>query len=147
MILAKPVIPNKYWILRDSEDKIGNIEATSSGYSVKIHDTVRYFKTIPMVKKKVAIEFEQIQRKKQKPYVTEINGYPTEGKGYNAIYDVKQRLPLYTKEAKSKSWYAAGWYMVKVGSRWVEEYCPKLLTLKRHQFIGPAKSQQDLKFQ
>ena len=38
IILAKPVIENQFWILRKGEEKIGNIEATSDGFEVKIND-------------------------------------------------------------------------------------------------------------
>ena len=35
MIVAKPVIDNQYWILKQDNQKIGNIEASADGYVVK----------------------------------------------------------------------------------------------------------------
>ena len=57
MIEAKPVIDKKYWILKQDDRKVGVVEAEGDGYTVRINDQVGRFKTIPMVRKKVNIEF------------------------------------------------------------------------------------------
>ena len=46
MIVAKPVIPNQFWILKDGDHKIGNIEIAPGGFSVKIGDHVQSYKSI-----------------------------------------------------------------------------------------------------
>lgn len=145
--MAKPVIPNKFWILRDQDQKIGQVEANDQGYSVRIHGKVMQYKTMPAVKKHIEMDFETLKRSRQSLTVTEVNGYPIDGVGYNPVFDVKKRLPLYTKTVKSKSWYAAGWYMVKIGSRWEEHFCPKLLLLNRNRYVGPVRTQAELRMQ
>lgn len=144
MIVAKTVSPNQFWILRKDDKKIGNIQSGPDGYHVMINNTVHKYKTIHTIKKQISINFVPFQFEKPKKPTKSVNGYPTDTLAYNSMYDVKNRLPLYTKTKKSKSWYAAGWYMVKYGSRWREEFCPKLLTLRRQQFVGPVKSREDL---
>lgn len=146
MIQAKPVIPNQYWILTDGDKKVGQLQSQKDGYEVKILNKTENFRTIPMVKKNINITFETIKHRRADHRAREVNGYPTDCRVYNAVYDVQKKLPLYTKQPKSKSWYAAGWYLVKNGSRWVETFCPKLLVLKRTQYAGPVKSPEDLKF-
>ena len=56
MIIAKPVIPNQFWILKDGERKVGNIEIAPGGFAVKIGDNVQSYKTINTIKQKVKIE-------------------------------------------------------------------------------------------
>jgi hypothetical protein len=51
MIVAKPVIDNQYWILKQNNQKIGNIEASADGYVVKIQNQVSNYKTMPMVQR------------------------------------------------------------------------------------------------
>ena len=108
MIIAKQVLKNQYWILRDSDGKVGNIEATGSGFRVKINDNVQEFKTIRMVKQRLGFDFETPPRLPAQDQYT-VHGYSTGCRAYNAIYEVRQHLPLFTKTAKSKSWYCAGW--------------------------------------
>ncbi len=43
MIVAKPVIDNQYWILKQNNQKIGNIEASADGYVVKIQNQISKF--------------------------------------------------------------------------------------------------------
>ena len=144
MIVAKPVIPDQYWILRDGDVKIGNIQAEPGGFSVRIHDHVQKFKNLPTIKRKVAIDFERSPEKnKPKSAANEIYGYPTTHPPHNAIYDVRHQVPLWTREDRSKSWLAAGWYRVKQGRAWSVVECPKLIMLERYPYQGPFRSQQE----
>jgi hypothetical protein len=70
------------------------------------------------------------------------NAYPTREQAYNAIYDVKHQVPLWTREPRSKSWYAAGWYQVRQGRSWQVEFCPKLITLQRYAYRGPYYTEE-----
>ena len=146
MIIAKAVIPNQYWILRDDSGKVGNIEADpSGGFQVRINDQIQRFKTIGTLKKKVPIDFQSVERTKHRTTGNEVYGYPTTSKPFNAIYDVRHQVPLWTRDARSKSWYAAGWYLVRQGRRWTLEECPKLIMLERYEYQGPFYSSEEAK--
>jgi hypothetical protein len=147
MIVAKAVIPNQYWILRQDDRKIGNIEAGPDGYQVRIDNQVHRFKTIRMMKQRVPIDFEAPTQKKPAKLANEVNGYHTTGRPYNAIYDVRHQVPLWTREPRSKSWYAAGWYRVKQGRTWSVIECPKLIMLDRYQYQGPFRTQAEAESQ
>jgi len=97
MIIAKPVIPNQFWILKDGENKVGNIEAGPNGFAVKIGNQIQSYKTISTIKQKVAISFESINSTVVSTDKT-VHGYPTDGETHNAIFDVKHQVPLWTKE-------------------------------------------------
>jgi hypothetical protein len=141
-ITAKPVIKDQFWILRSADGKVGNIEATTDGYQVKIQDRIQKFKTISMVKQKIGIHFE-LATPGARTNERQVHGYPTTGRAHNPIYEVKTGLPLFTKTAKSKSWYAAGWYRVYQSRRWSVVHCPKLITLRRYQYHGPFRSAEE----
>jgi hypothetical protein len=57
------------------------------------------------------------------------------------MYDVRRKIPLFTKSEKSKSVYCAGYYVVKFDKGWVKSFCPKLITLERNDFKGPFKTE------
>jgi hypothetical protein len=140
MIEAKPVIPNRYWILKQDNRKVGQIEADDSGVTVKIQNRVAGYKTIRMASREANIEFTKLSS--VKPSANQVHGFEVTGRVYNPVWDVKHRLPLFTRDTKSKSWYAAGWYMVKQHRAWKAVQNPKLITLQRYQYQGPFHTQQ-----
>lgn len=141
-IIAKPVIDKQYWILKQDNKKIGIVEAVDGGFAVKIQNSVSRYKTIKMAGRDANIEFEPAMRTKKQPTNT-VHGFDVSGKIYNALWDVKHKLPLFTKEAKSKSWFAAGWYMVKQHRNWKLVQNPKLITLERYKYQGPFHSKEE----
>lgn len=139
-LLARPVIANRYWILRRDDKKIGEVEAVADGFTVKIDNRVMRYKTIRMAKRDANIEFEPAP-KTRKSTANTVHGFEVVGRVYNALWDVKNQLPLYTKSAKSKSWFAAGWYRVRQHRDWRVVRDPKLITLQRYEYQGPFHSQ------
>ena len=142
-LIAKPVIDKQFWILQDGNQKVGNIEACAGGYQVKINNQVAQFKTIRMAAQRVNIQFET----KNKPVTTKINqnlvhGFPASGRIHNPVWDVKMKLPIYTKTKKSKSWFAAGWYQIKKGRTWTVAQDPKLIVLQRYPYAGPFSNEE-----
>ena len=142
-IVAKPIIDRKFWILQENNRKIGNVEACPGGYQVKINNQVAQYKTIKMVEQRVHVRFEPATKTPPKSTTNLVNGYPVTGRVYNPVWDVPQKLPLYTKTAKSKSWFAAGWYRVKKGRRWTIIQGPKLILLQRYPYDGPFYNEQE----
>jgi hypothetical protein len=136
-LIAKPVIEKQFWILQENNRKIGNIEACNGGYQVKINNQVEQFKTIKLVAQRVNIQFEHSPKITKSRVGHEVHGYPTASKAYNGIWNVPNKLPLFTKTNKSKSWYAAGWYQVKQGRHWESVQDPKLIVLQRYEYHGP----------
>lgn len=143
MIVAKTIVPNQFWILQEGNQKIGNIEAGPDGFQVKIKNQIKQFKTIRTIKQREQINFETIINKKQEVRHDQVHGFPTTGHAHNAIYDVRHQIPLWTREPRSKSWYAAGWYRVKLNRHWSVVQCPKLITLQRYPYQGPFMTEQE----
>jgi hypothetical protein len=141
MIVAKPVIPDRYWILKQNDRKVGQIEATDNGVVVKIQNRVAGYKTIKMASRDANIEFTKLASA-AKAVINQVHGFEVTGRVYNPVWDVKHRLPLFTRDTKSKSWYAAGWYMVKQHRAWKAVQHPKLITLQRYMYQGPFHSKE-----
>jgi hypothetical protein len=140
-IIAKPVIDKRYWILKQNNQKVGALEADHDGYTMRIENQIRRFKTIPMVRKSLDISFEPAETSTPvKP--RQVYGYSTDCRTFNPIWDLKHQLPLFTKECKSKSWYAAGWYRVKQHRTWKIVQNPKLILLERYQYQGPFHTKE-----
>ena len=145
-LIALPVVDKQYWILKENDRKVGNVEACAGGYQVKINNQIVQYKTIKMVERNVDIHFEPAFKSiKNKPVANTVYGYATPGRIHNPMWDLQQKLPIYTKTNKSKSWFAAGWYRVKKGRAWQVLQSPKLIMLQRYPYHGPYHSQQEAK--
>lgn len=140
MIVAKPVIADQFWILRQDDQKIGNITATSDGFDVKIKDKVTRFQTISMIAQR-GIEFETLSARSAPQRTNTVHGFPAQGRVFNPIWDVRHGLPLYTKTKKSKSWFCGGWYRIRQGRHWEVVESPKLIAIQRYPYQGPFYTQ------
>lgn len=144
-MIAKPVVKNKFWIVEDNGVKIATIQTVEEdGGVVYVHDDQReHFPSIKLLSKKYNIEFVKAEKaKREKLDVYDVYGFPTGSMPHNQVLDVQRYLPIFTKTAKSKSFFCAGYYIVKFSSTWVRAYCPKLITLNRYEYQGPFKTQE-----
>jgi hypothetical protein len=142
-LIAKPVIDKQFWILQDGNQKVGNIEACAGGYQVKLHNQIAQFKTIKMAAQRANIQFESAEcLVRSKPTKNIVHGYSAVSRVNNPMWDVKMKVPIYTKTSKSKSWFAAGWYRVKKGRNWTVTQDPKLIVLQRYHYVGPFHTEE-----
>jgi hypothetical protein len=140
-IEAKPVVKNKYWIVEDNGQKIATIQAAEDGV-VLVQDNHRLkYPSLKVLGTAHNIRFVPGQRKLSKS-VDSVYDYPSRGTPYNAIYDLRLKLPLYTTTRKSRSYRCAGYYLVQYGSSWATEFSPKKIVLTRNKYLGPFKTEQ-----
>ena len=142
MILAKPVVDKQYWILKQDDQKVGNIQAVDDGYQITIRNKTANYKTIPVLRTRENVEFEPAT-KTAKESNRSVHGYDAGCRVHNPIWDVKHRLPLFTTSSKSKSWFAAGWYMIKQHRAWRAVQNPKLIVLERYKYQGPFHTKEE----
>jgi hypothetical protein len=143
--IAKPVVKNKFWVVEDQGHRVATIQAVEDGGFVYVHDDQRErFTSIKILSKQYNITFDKVNKKSTKAEGNDIHGYPTQARPHNELYDVTRKLPVYTKTAKSKSYFCAGYYIVQFESHWAKAYCPKLITLNRYPFRGPFATQEEM---
>lgn len=136
-IIAKPVIKNKYWIVEEDGHKIATIQAIDEGGFAYVHDQERErFPSIKLLSKKYNIVFDDSKPARPAPQ-HECYGFPCDVIPQNQVWDVKRQLPIYSKSAKSKSFFCAGYYVVKFNNTWITEFCPKNITVARYEYYGP----------
>jgi hypothetical protein len=142
-IVAKPIIKNKYWIVESEGNKIATIQAVDKGGYTYVHNEQREeFPSIKLLSKKYNIVFENTMQPKTAS-THDCHGYPCVGRPYNQAWDVQRKLPLYTKQPKSKSVFCAGHYIIKLNGTWVKESSPKNIMISRYEFMGPYKTKEE----
>lgn len=140
-LIAKPVVKNQFWIVTDGNEKVGNVLADGSGFEVKLNGSKTHYKNTKSIERITNIKFENvsIKPKKQTPF----NEYPTTSRVYNSMLDIKRKLHLFTKTAKSKCYYAAGWFILEQGQEKKVTFCPKYIFIQRYGFTGPYKTKAE----
>ena len=143
--VAKPVLENKFWILEDNGQKVGTIRSNENGVTLTLGKQNQTFKKLTELQQKLKVDFtgKEIVKKEVEEY--EVHGFACKTKPYNPIYDLKRKLPLYTKTHDSQSFFCAGYYVVhwEDGSH-SPSYCPKLITLSRYTYDGPFKTKMEM---
>lgn len=147
-IHAKPIVDGKFWIVEQDGTKIATLHKKENNKFVLSNTNGEiFFNKKDELTKKFGKDFFL---KSEKVKVTaapsnECHGFPTSVKPYNAMYDVRRKLPLFTKSNASKSLYCAGYYTIKFNKGWVKSFCPKVITLERNEFRGPFKTELEMK--
>jgi len=140
-LMAKTVIKNKFYIVERDGEKVATIQVFPEGVSFVREGIREKFLNIKFLETKHNIVFEKTTAKQPKSKITEeVYGFPISGKAFHKRWEITRNLPVYTKTLKSKSFYCAGYYLIKCNKHWSVVSCPKLISLNRYQFKGPFKS-------
>ena len=144
---AKPILQDKFWIVEDQGVKVGTLSKSEEGFVVTTSGKTNFFKSENQLKRTFGKNFliANIQESPDAENKLEVHGYPTRTKPYNSMFDIKNKLPLFTKSEKSKSVYCAGYYLIKFNVNWLKSYCPKLITVERNEYMGPYKTEFEMK--
>ena len=143
---AKEIVKNKFWILSDDTKNIGTISFNDEQYMLSDSKGSRFFNDTFEIQESLQskVSWQELEINEVKPEKI-VNEYPTSCLPYNDMYDVKRRLPLFTKSSKSKSLYCAGYYTIKFEKGWVKSFCPKLITVERYEYRGPFKTELEMR--
>jgi len=145
MIKAKPIVKDRFYILRDGKKKIGEVSYTDGKFNLRVKNYTTEIKQISNLQEQFGIEIDN----EIDPTIhdnippTTVYDYPAKGPIFDTMWDVHNKLPLYTRKENSKSLYAAGWYRLWIRNQEKVAFCPKLIILQRNQYQGPFESNPD----
>lgn len=145
---AKPIVEGKFWIVEENGEKVAILHKKENNkFMLSSKSGEIYFNKKDEITKTFGKDFfsGKINTTFTSQEVREVYGYPTQCYPYNPIFDLKKKLPLFTKSSASKSLYCAGYYTIKFDKGWVKSFCPKLITVERYPTKGPFKSELEMK--
>lgn len=145
---AKVLIPEKEWIVKSDNEKIGTVTKEKRGFSFFKKGQKISFYDLSEIENQLGIKIPKnklLTKSQDYTDATSIYDFPCSSKPYEPIYNIKKRLPLFYKSSKSKSLYCAGYYVIRFQKRWVKSFCPKLITLERYDYQGPYKTENEIK--
>ena len=142
---AKEILKNKFWIVENNGLKFGTISLTEEQYILSTPSGTQMYHTEKELTSALDKKISWTELDITETVAKEIHGYPTNSTPYNPMFDVKQKLPLFTKSDKSKSLYCAGYYIIQFDKGWVKSFCPKLITVERYTTKGPFKTEIEMR--
>jgi hypothetical protein len=147
-IYAKPIVDGKFWIVEKDGSKIATLHKKENNKFIlsSTNGEVMFNKKEELTKqfgKGFFLTSNKIKVTSAEP--NDCHGYPTSCVPYNSMFNVQQKLPLFTKSNASKSLYCAGYYVIKFDKGWVKSFCPKVITVERYPYKGPFKSELEMK--
>jgi len=145
MIKAKPIIKDKFWIVEDDGFRLGTMSRNEDRYMFSSSVETCFFDNKRQINKRFGYFVWGEEEAKLVSTDKDVHGFPTTVTPFNAMYDIKHKLPLFTKSEKSKSMYCAGYYIIKFDKGWVKSFCPKLITIERYESKGPFKTELEMR--
>jgi hypothetical protein len=145
---AKPIIADKFWIIEQDGEKVGTLRKDEDNRFVMSNELgVKVFKTKESLTQKFGKQFFTVKIVKDldDSLPNEVHGYSTRVHPHNAMFDIRKKLPLFTKSKDSTSLYCAGYYIIKFDKNWAKSFCPKKITLERYPYQGPFKTEFEMK--
>lgn len=145
---AKPIIADKFWIIEENGEKVATLRKNEDNKFIMSNETgIEIYNTKDSLTKKFGKNFfvARIIKESKDSLPNEVHGYGTSTEPHNAMFDIRKKLPLFTKSEDSKSLYCAGYYVIKFPKGWVKSFCPKLITLQRYEYQGPFKTELEMK--
>ncbi len=145
---AKPIIDNKFWIVEADGEKVATLRKNEDDRFVMSNEEgIEVFDNKESLTKKFGKGFfvAKIVKESSNNMPNEVHGYGTSTSPHNAMFDIRKKLPLFTKSEDSKSLYCAGYYVIRFDKGWVKSFCPKLITLQRYEYQGPFKTEIEMK--
>lgn len=145
---AKPIIDNKFWIVEKDGTKFATLRKNEDNRFILSNELgVKIYDTKESLTKQFGKDFfvAKIVKEADEAKPNEVHGFSTSTIPFNSMFDIKRKLPLFTKSEDSKSLYCAGYYVIRFDKGWVKSFCPKLITLQRYEYRGPFKTELEMK--
>ena len=143
-MLAKTIMPGKFWILEESGQKIGTIHNGDNVFTLSFKGGLKRYNDLKVLEDELHVSLgESAEAVNVRSTNDSVLEYPT---AWALIYNKQELegLPVFTKTENSKSFHAAGYYGIQFPNGWTTSFCPSLTTIKGYRYIGPFKTQSDM---
>jgi len=147
-IYAKPIIPEKFWIVELDGEKFATLRREEDNRFIMSNESgIKIYNNQKSLLSQFGDDFfvAKIIREADNSTPLIVHGYPSSAVPHNSMFDIKRKLPLFTKSLDTKSLYCAGYYIIRFNKGWVKSFCPKLITLQRYPYQGPFKTELEMK--
>lgn len=149
MLRAKTVLQDKFWLIETNDGiKKGTITNHDTSVIVVLDKMPKRYSSLEEACKELNMSISEVEVEEVKETLEEsVSGFPTKGEAFNPTWDIKKKIPVFTKTEKSRTLHAAGYYVINFDTGWVQSFCPKVSTLDSNEFRGPFKDKLEMRSQ
>jgi hypothetical protein len=138
---TKSIIPNKSWIVKLSNQKIGTLYKTANGYTLLNNgNTINLDTNFDFSSLSGMVEFPTKEAKTESSDNAETT---LKDAVYNKLYNVRYKLYTFTKTPESKCKFCVGYFLTWDNNQLMVEHCPKYIKIKKYPFYGPFNTQYE----
>lgn len=149
-VKLKPITEHSWLVIGDTDDnRIGLLTEIRNQYVLMVKGQKQQF-----IDRKEVNKFfnEDVFNNLVEPEPEEdvkktyfINGFPVDFDNPNEVIIKGNKLPLFSKKATSEVYYSAGYYCLNFPKNWMPAFCPKLTTLETYEYLGPFKTDLEMR--
>lgn len=149
-VKLKPITETSWLVIGDTEEtRIGLLSEIRNQYVLMVKGEKKQF-----IDRKAVSRFfnEDVFNNLIKPEIDDdnrksfyINGFPVDFDNPHEVVIKGNKLPLFSKKSTSDVYYGAGYYCLHFPKNWMPAYCPKLSTLENYEYVGPYKTESEMK--
>ena len=148
----KIVTPTCWLVLSDSDERVGLLTARDSQYTLLTnkHSRVRFTSKEDVNKHFNRDIFSDVTASNKDTIVLNISSnstvgaYPTKFVDPVDVFVTGCTLPLFAKNAKSSTYFSAGYYCLGFPKMWQPAFCPKYQTLLTYGYKGPFTTEEEM---
>lgn len=148
MLKVRPVLQNKFWFIETDDGlKKGTITGGNNFVTVVIDKVMKHYDNLDIACEALGMAVTEDVEEVKEILPESVSGFPTKGEAFNPTWDIKRKIPVFTKTEKSRTLHAAGYYVISFETGWVQSFCPKVSTLDSNEFRGPYKDKLEMREQ
>ena len=136
----KPIVNQRVWIVEQDNRKIGSLIRNDFDQNITFlsgGDRIKFKNLDQFMAEYHANLSDTVTNTPSQDSIKEVMGYPTTCMPFNSMFNLKHKVPVYTKHADSKSFFCAGYY---VFDKKTVAFNPKLIKISKSSFAGPYKT-------
>ena len=118
-IKAKEVLKDKFWVLVDKEDRVGEMESTDYGYKLQFDNKPEMTcKSLAEISRQLP-EFRVVKLKDKHTDEDKMcMGYPAKAKVFSPLWDMGLRVPVYLTAKKKPGHQSSASHVPPLLLRW-----------------------------
>ena len=148
MLRAKTVMQDRFWILENDQGiRQGTVSVQPNSVKVVINNVEKTYEDLNQACWDLGLSLEpKVNDDKFDETPNEdVMGFPTRCQAFNPTWDIRRKIPVFTKTPKSRTLHAAGFYIIHFEHGWVHSFCPKVSTLDLNEHQGPFKDKLEMR--
>ena len=146
----KSITETSWLVLTDTDERVGLLTTIKDKYTLMVKNVKKNFTSRQEVndffEEDVFSHIIEVEKEEDIKKDFFIKGFPVDFDSPCEIVIAGNTLPTFSKKSTSEIFYVAGYYCLNFPKNWMPAFCPKLTTLQTYEYLGPFKTEKEMRF-